>query len=146
NRRAIGFDMYTEPTRRAAMEAARDTGEPRASGRVVLVQEVEAKTQPGFLIYVPRYRPGAPAGTAEERRAALLGYVYAPFRAGDLFEGIFGPRKAEGETVDYEVYDGPTISSDTLLYDRDGSGPGSDFAGAHFSRTETLTVAGRPWT
>src|SRR5262245_43610303 len=34
NQAAIGFDMFTEPTRRAAMEQARDTGLPTASGRV----------------------------------------------------------------------------------------------------------------
>ena len=33
------FDMFTEEVRRQAMETARDTGKPTASGRVTLVQE-----------------------------------------------------------------------------------------------------------
>jgi CHASE1-domain containing sensor protein len=36
NRAAIGYDMFTEPVRRAAMEQARGTGMPTASGRVTL--------------------------------------------------------------------------------------------------------------
>ena len=39
NQVAIGFDMFTEAVRRQAMETARDTGSPAASGRVILVQE-----------------------------------------------------------------------------------------------------------
>src|SRR5690606_15608737 len=34
NQVAIGYDMFTHPVRRAAMERARDTGQPAASGRV----------------------------------------------------------------------------------------------------------------
>ena len=39
NKLALGFDMGTEETRRKAMDTARDTGKPSASGRVQLVQE-----------------------------------------------------------------------------------------------------------
>src|SRR5438552_1211252 len=53
NRAAIGYDMFTERGRRAAMERARDTGEPSASSKVSLVQEIDDQKQPGFLIYVP---------------------------------------------------------------------------------------------
>src|SRR6266511_1103655 len=38
NQVAIGYDMFTEPIRRAAMERARDIGLPVTSGRVTLVQ------------------------------------------------------------------------------------------------------------
>ena len=38
NKSALGYDMFTEPVRRQAMETARDTGIPTASGRVKLVQ------------------------------------------------------------------------------------------------------------
>jgi two-component system cell cycle sensor histidine kinase/response regulator CckA len=46
NLRAFGFDMYSEPVRRAAMEAARDTGAAALSGKVVLVQEGGATASP----------------------------------------------------------------------------------------------------
>src|SRR5260370_13399593 len=50
NQAAIGFDMSTEPVRRAAMERARDTGAPVASGRAVWEQGVAEAKQPRFLI------------------------------------------------------------------------------------------------
>jgi CHASE1-domain containing sensor protein len=55
NRAAVGYDMYTDPSRRAAMQRARDTGEAAATARVTLVQEIDSAKQPGFLLYVPIY-------------------------------------------------------------------------------------------
>jgi CHASE1-domain containing sensor protein len=75
NRAALGFDMLTSPVERAAMEQARDTGQPTATSRVRLIQEIEPRKQAGFVIYVPVYRQGQPAATLEERRAALAGFV-----------------------------------------------------------------------
>ncbi|MFL5381766.1 MAG: CHASE domain-containing protein [Longimicrobiaceae bacterium] len=114
NAAAVGFDMSTEPVRRTAMQRARDTGLPSMSGRVILKHAVEPG-RPGFLIYVPVYRHGLPLGTVEERRRALQGFVYAPFRAGDLLRGVFGSERAP--RVDFEIYDGRRASRDQLLYD-----------------------------
>src|SRR5688572_12071961 len=76
NKRAVGFNMSTEAARRQAMEIARDTGAPTASGRVKLVQEDELPdTQAGFLIYVPIYRKNMTLATATDRSKALLGFV-----------------------------------------------------------------------
>ena len=66
NQVAIGYDMFTEPVRRIAMERARDTGEPAASGVVTLVQEIDKEKQSGFLIYVPVYRSGMSISTIED--------------------------------------------------------------------------------
>src|SRR5918993_148431 len=74
NRRAIGYDMFTEPTRRAAMERARDEGSPAASGKVDLVQENDANRQAGFLIYLPVYDTHETPNSVEERRARLRGF------------------------------------------------------------------------
>jgi CHASE1-domain containing sensor protein len=90
NKAAIGYDMFTEPVRRAAMEQARDTGLPSASRKVSLIQELDEHKQAGFLVYVPVYRSGPMPATVEERRMALRGYIFSPFRADDLLEGIFG--------------------------------------------------------
>ena len=70
------------------MEAARDSGNAVASGRVQLVQERElpdSNKQSGFLIYVPVYRNNSPDSNKEERRKALIGFVYSPYRADDFF-------------------------------------------------------------
>jgi CHASE1-domain containing sensor protein len=88
NQAAIGFNMFSEPTRRAAMEKARDKGDAVISSKVLLKQEITQNKQWGFLIYVPIYRGPRAPGSVEERRARLLGFVYSPFRAGDFFQTL----------------------------------------------------------
>src|SRR5207245_4926379 len=143
NQKAIGYDMFTEPVRRAAMEQARDTGSPTSSGRVILVQEIDQPQQAGFLIYVPVYRNGAKIDSAEERRAALLGFVYAPFRAGDLMQTILADRTVTG--INYKVFDGRQTEADDLLFDSStGHGPVNEVP--RFRGTTTIDVSGRSWT
>ena len=84
NKRAFGYDMYSEPVRRHAMDLARDTGITAISGKVRLVQETDDNAQAGFLMYIPIYAKGEPTQTIEQRRAAFEGFVYAPFRMNDL--------------------------------------------------------------
>ena len=116
NRRAFGFDMYSEPIRRKAMARARDSAKPALSGMVKLVQETNVEVQNGFLLYLPLYKKEASLQTAQERRAALTGFVFAPFRVNDLMKGIFRNRFTD---LGIEIYDGPTISEDALLYASD---------------------------
>jgi signal transduction histidine kinase len=135
NRAAIGFNMFSHPVRREAMARARDTGAAAASGRVVLVQEITPAKQAGFLIYLPLYA-GSPR-TAEERRAALRGFVYSPFRAGDLLRGVLGdPDEAQ---LALAVYDGDPAERNLLYASHDAPPRG-------LTATSRFVVAGRPWT
>ena len=120
NQRAFGYDMFSEPVRREAMERARDTGEPAVSGRVTLVQETKEDVQHGFLMYVPLYRGVRSISTIEERRAALVGFIYSPFRAKDFMQGVLG---SADEMIDIELYDGEQPSQDTLLFNSLKGGP-----------------------
>ncbi len=120
NLRAFGFDMFSEPVRRAAMEQARDTGEAALSGKVQLVQETATQVQAGTLMYVPVYRSGAPVDTVERRRAALIGWAYSPYRMNDLMTGILNDwANREGKTVDLNIFDGPQITAGALLFSSD---------------------------
>ncbi len=121
NQRAFGFDMFSEATRRAAMERARDIGSTVISSKVTLVQEDGKAVQPGMLMYLPHYKNGAPHNTPEERRANLLGYVYSPFRLNDLMISILEKKQTGAEPdIDIEIYDGTLRAADSLLYDGDG--------------------------
>jgi PAS domain S-box-containing protein len=118
NLRAFGYDMYTEPVRRAAMEQARDSSDAVLSGKVELMQETDTDVQVGVLMYVPVYRNGAPVDTVEQRRAALVGWVYSPYRMNDLMTGILaGWAKHENKTVDLAIYDGLQATPGSLLFD-----------------------------
>jgi signal transduction histidine kinase len=146
NLRAFGYDMFSEPVRRAAMERARDTGQAALSGMVTLVQETDRDVQPGLLMYLPLYRKGMPTRTAEERRAALEGFVYAPFRIRDLMRGILGAGMAD---IGFEIFDGESPGPATLLYDSDGDGRPSYGTAAHrpeFSEVSTIRHGGHAWT
>lgn len=88
NLRAFGYDMFSEPVRQEAMQRAGDSGRAALSGMVTLIQESPGEGQPGFLIYNPIYRKGMPLATVDERRAALLGFAYSPFRAQALLARV----------------------------------------------------------
>lgn len=146
NQRAFGYDMFSEPVRHEAMERARDSGRATLSGIVRLVQETDEDVQKGFLMYSPVYRNGAPADTLEQRRAALDGFVYSPFRIRDLLQGILGgiPRG-----IDLEIFDGDRPSTETQLIAteiRKGQGVEDHAGDALFKHTLTLETGGRVWT
>jgi signal transduction histidine kinase/ActR/RegA family two-component response regulator len=145
NRAALGFDMASEPTRRAAMEAARDAGVVRASGGVTLVQEITPDKQAGFLIYLPLYRgvQADPPATLAERRQALHGYVYSALRVADLLRGVAG--RGEGR-IDYALFDdGPGDPAGTrqLLYAPPR--PHASAAVPRYVAEHTIEVEGRRW-
>jgi signal transduction histidine kinase/CHASE1-domain containing sensor protein/CheY-like chemotaxis protein len=117
NRRAFGYDMFSEPVRRDAMERARDTNAPALSGKVVLVQETGDEVQTGNLMYVPVYRKGMPILTVEQRRAAIYGWVYSPYRMRDLMQGIFGNRHEKENRPLLRIFDGDEASLQNLLYE-----------------------------
>ena len=146
NLAAVGFDMFSEPVRRAALERARDTGRPAASGRVRLVQEIDPDAeQAGFLIYVPVYRGGVVPAGVDERRALLRGFVYAPFRADDLLRGIFGTMRYP--LCDIHIYDGEEARPDRLMHRSDAARgePAGESYRPRFTTEKTLLVEGRPW-
>jgi len=133
NKAALGYDMFSSPDRREAMIRARDTGQPSASGYVTLVQQIDARQQLGFLIYTPVYSTGTTPPTVAERRAALTGFIYAPFRAYDLLGGIFGSQVRP--EIGFEISD-----RGRLLFRSDGL-PRQP----RFIERGQLQVAGRTW-
>lgn len=137
NVHAIGYDMYSDPTRREAMERARDTGLPSASGRVRLVQEIDSDVQPGILMYLPLYKMGKKTDTLQERRNALVGFIYSPYRMKNLLNAIV----LNDSLVNFEVYDGEKKSQNTLLY---RSFEPSAYVSRYHSH-QTIEIAGRTW-
>lgn len=143
NRRAFGYDMLTEPVRRAAMEQARDTGGPAVSGRVTLLQEDGENAQAGTLIYMPIFRNGARLDTKEQRRAQLLGFAYSPLRMANMARGALG-QVPERAGVAVRLYGSSTaFDAAHLLFDSGGQPP---LSGAPFSASHTVELPGEDWT
>lgn len=141
-RNVIGFDMYQDPIRRAAMDQARDTGESQISGLLSQVQELDTQTQLGFVMYVPLYKKNAPHNTIEERRANIVGYTYSPFSAKSLIESL--REKTDLKGVGLRVTDGANNTPDSVLYD-DTDQHLTPGATPRFIETRTLYIAGRVW-
>lgn len=142
NLAAIGYDMFTEPVRRAAMEAARDGGRRAASGKVTLLQEIKGVKQAGFLIYLPVYEGGSVPETIEERRLRLRGFVYAPFRIGDLWTSMIGPELLDG--MEIEVFDGNQTRPENLVFSS-ARPTKAGWPSSHYESQAEVDVAGRIW-
>ena len=141
NLRAFGYDMFTEQARRRAMQRAMDTGEPALSEMVTLVQETGRNVQKGCLLYLPVYNRRLSLAAVAERRAALKGFVYSPFRINDLMMGILD---SVAPQVAFEIYDGRAADSSRLFYTSPGYPQQGSKAG--LSVTRPITVAGHNWT
>lgn len=144
NQRAFGYDMWSNDMRRAAMIRARDQGVAATSGIITLVQETNEDIQKGFLMYLPVYKPGLPVETVEERRDAFMGWVYSPFRAGDLMRGIIGANDPE---IEFEIFDGTVIEPEALLYDSNNAFHLlDDQHNPVFSKSVQIELQGHVWT
>ncbi len=169
NTRLLGYDAYSRPAHRIAMSQARDTGEPRGTGKVYLLSDAppESRTdltlKPGFVVYLPVYREDEPTDTVAQRRSALDGFVVGALEAEGLLRDSL-----EGEfasSIDFEIYDGARPTPNSLLYDNDtvlrageSPEPTNAFAGmvvspsilsaeaSELSRSEQLDLAGQEWS
>ncbi|HYD96610.1 MAG TPA: CHASE domain-containing protein [Noviherbaspirillum sp.] len=142
NLRAFGYDMYSEPIRRMAMDRARDTGEATLTGKVTLVQEGGNGAQAGFLMYLPVYRNDATQEAQERRRDRIAGWVYAPFRMVDFMRGL---SEQLDDNIDVEIYDGASLSDEARMFDsnRNLRALATQHRLRHLSRME---IAHHSWT
>lgn len=139
NQRAFGFDMYSEPVRREAIDLAIDRGDTVISGTVKLMQETDSDVQSGFLMYLPVYEPGKPILTITQRRAAIRGLVYSPFRVNDLMQGVLGDYNVP---LTFDIYDASSPDPARLLYSSMLAG---EDAGVR-ELVDELPLKGRQWT
>ncbi len=127
NRKAIGYDMLTDPARREAMERARDTAAAALSGPLDL-----ADGQRGFILYQAVYPGGA--APAAGRRDALIGWCFGAVRAADFFAGVLA--REPDLSVDF--------SAST------GAGPGQRLRekekAGRLTETAMLRLGGLDWT
>jgi len=146
NKRAFGFDMFTQPIRAEAMKQARDKADAIRTKILTLVQETSKKKQPGFLLYLPIFSTKDVPDTLEERREQLLGFIYAPFRAHDFFSGIFKSELKTHKEVAVEIYDGININQGSLIYSNDILFKERMSENSKISRKQILESNGEKWT
>ena len=143
NTRAIGYDLYSEPVRRAAMDASRDSGQPRLTGRLVLTQDRGTDTvqMPGVLLLLPVFRAGDRPASVEARRESLQGWVYVPFRVSDLVASALRTAPQHPSLRIVDLGDGTGAGAGEVLLDDTREArplPG-------FHATTNITAYGHRW-
>ncbi|MFT5085433.1 MAG: PAS domain S-box-containing protein, partial [Lentisphaeria bacterium] len=144
NKRAFGYDMWSNDMRRQAMTRARDDGVAATSGIITLVQETDSNVQKGFLTYLPVYTSKSTPDNQFERRRYFQGWVYAAFRSGNLMAGILG---GSDDQIYFKIYDGEELIEDNLLFSSGKSSATYDAReSASFLQKNKIQLQGRPWT
>ena len=98
---AAGIDLGSDPRARAAIERAIATGETTLSEPVPILRDGERS--PGMLMFQPVYAKGAALPDPVQRQAQLLGVLYAPLVARDIFSDI---TSITDDLVTFQMYAG----------------------------------------
>lgn len=137
SKQALGYDMYTDPPRREAIDrvlAGEDLG---ATAPLLLGQAQGGQTFPGLLVFEAVTRP-AVAGA--ETAPQTTGLLFAAFRARELFNAAL--LKDPLLPVNVEVFDGMP-AEESLLYQSET--PPANMLGERLAVSRELTVGGRKW-
>lgn len=123
NEGMVGFNIAVEGGRRLAAIKSRDTGLPTITPHIELAQgEIH---QPELTLLRPSYAVGMPTDTVEQRRAASLGWVFAPFISEQLLKkltidqqvkfhiSVFESNNTNANTLIYNSEDGKLVSVNT---------------------------------
>jgi signal transduction histidine kinase/CheY-like chemotaxis protein len=136
----LGTDFYAEPSRRHAMEAARDNAAIAISNKIKLPEEDAQQVQAGYRMFLPVYGGAAPPATVEERRAKLTGWIYAAFSMDGLVQSIVG----EHANMVVEVFDGGVGEGDDIEFVSDRVGGESSLK--LLTASQKVQVGGYSWT
>ncbi len=140
----LGLDVWQDPVRRVALEAARDSGMAAISGKLRLAIDRQADAPPGFAMYLPVFASDKPHDSVAQRRANLIGWVYAAFHVNDFMASLYG-KQSPGLSM--AIYDGVETSDSALLYrTSDGAVGHTSVRTATWSASEYMVVAGHTWT
>lgn len=136
----IGYDMFTDPDRRLAIEKAmRDKG-VWSTGLVQIGRPGDGPTTPGFLAFKRLDIGTVPSGAAAPE-TTTVGLLYAAFRSAELFNTALG--RPPFLPVTAEIFDGSS-GAGRLLF-RTETPPGT-VHGSELSVTRKTVVGGRQWT
>jgi CHASE1-domain containing sensor protein len=136
NKRAIGYDVYSEEIRHQAIDQAIKTGEITLTRNVILVQETEKDIQNGFLMLLPVYEYVEDKETPQK----FQGFVYSVFRMNDFIEGTLDVNIFENMQV--RIYDGSS-EPENLFYDSSYMKLISEEN--KFSKSKVIDFGGRQW-
>ena len=139
----LGLDMATQPLRKAAVEQAVASGEPTLSAAVVPPDDAQGATR--LMLVLPLYRRGTDPGTAAQRRALLVGLLYAPVVVEEILRAV---QRSEAGMAEFSLFDSPPGAAPVLLFDSLGHQAAAAAGSVHalppqFMATRVLNLMGR---
>jgi PAS domain S-box-containing protein len=142
NEIVLGYDLASNPVRKAALQKSRDTGQMTATARITLVQETG--NQYGLLIFMPVYQKMTSTDTIEARRKNLIGFVLGVYRIDTIVNNAFKHLKR----IDSYIYDKTSPPDESFLY----AYPGQTASNSsqmepkdRFKVSHQLNIADRQW-
>ena len=126
NRRAIGFEMYAETGRHAAIDRAIATAAPAATAPVVLAQEGPNSNKLGFLLYSP----------VIDQSGTVKGLIYAAYRGENFITGIASRLAVKPQFLSIEdVTDSASVQISTI----------GKLADSQLFKSVLVNFGGRQW-
>jgi PAS domain S-box-containing protein len=130
---ALGFDIASEPRRRAALDRAIESGQPAVTEPIALVQE---KTRNWSMLMIAPVYPGAAPNAQARGLERLSGLAVAVVKLGPMLEHVvgkllppgYGFRLEAGQSRDLVFESQPKLAFDDYL-----------------TQTTELTVVGQGW-
>lgn len=138
NEAALGFDLNTNPARRAALMRAIETRNLVATDRISLVQDSAVNN--GFLVFRPVFSSTSQSVT--HKPAPVRGLVLAVFK----LSRVAASADAHSQSVKLVIFDDSAPSGQHLLYPKGLTVDSPAELSAPYRLTRTLTVANRTWT
>lgn len=125
NRSALGYDMYSNAARRAAMQRALQTAEPSMSAPLTLLPDARRRVaSPAVILYLP-----------VQRADKLYGFAFMALRIEDLMTSLLSERDPEQQIGDLKI----------ALYDGSRQIYGQLEEHPVFQQVSRVSVAGRQW-
>lgn len=145
NLELVGFDLYSDPVAREALERGTRAARPTVSGQFELAREQPGPREFGFLFCTPVFVGGVAPETVPERQEKLFGFLVCLFRAGDLFLAL--DKSVAGAAVALRLHDGAEPARARLLHAFPSvTGASQPWPPTTLAATNSLLVADRAWT
>jgi PAS domain S-box-containing protein len=146
NEQAWGYDIGSEPVRRAMAETAMATGQPTLTRRITLVQD--GHKRPGYLYGLPVFHWATRIDNPVDRARNFVGLIYAPIVMAEFLQGV---GVVADEHIDLQVFDGDRVDAAQLVFGQPDGAPGAIGAGpdggfGRYVQVRHISVGGQALT
>ena len=142
NKAALGFDLASNPIRRAMLMQARDSGVMTASAPIILVQDTE-KRHFSFLFVTPIYHGSTT--NISERHENLKGFISAVFDVRNIVEQALSELDTGLFEINLHLYDDGEIIYPSIADHSSQEHLEMETMAAGLHVEKEIYVAGRPW-